>query len=333
MISLNPLKQRFEDIDLLKGLAIILMSFVHVNSLLFVKPFGVLDDLTFIGSTVCFVTFLLAFSFLQGKKLLAGKIDSWRKIFTKISLLYLWYIVLGIFSTLLHNGDITLPQVIEIVLLRNLPLYVEFLIAFIWFTIFIKIFGKTIIKLFNYPYILFIFSLVIYTLGMFLFNIKVNSNLLVWLKMHLVGNLDTHVFPVFQYMPVYILGILMAKYGNRKKYLGFAILCICILIILSVFNLSVWYRWPPSILYLVEGILFVFASLYIFEYIKNVRTLNFIKIFGADSLLSLVVVTVLAFLSAWVLSPIGNPYIMLSVNVAVLVLSYFVLRILKRFNI
>lgn len=333
MISLNPLKQRFEDIDLLKGLAIILMSFVHVNSLLFVKPFGVLDDLTFIGSTVCFVTFLLAFSFLQGKKLLAGKIDSWRKIFTKISLLYLWYIVLGIFSTLLHNGDITLPQVIEIVLLRNLPLYVEFLIAFIWFTIFIKIFGKTIIKLFNYPYILFIFSLVIYTLGMFLFNIEVNSNLLVWLKMHLVGNLDTHVFPVFQYMPVYILGILMAKHGNRKKYLGFAILCVCILIVLSVFNLSVWYRWPPSILYLVEGILFVFASLYIFECIKNVRTLDFIKIFGADSLLSLVVVTVLAFLSAWVLSPIGNPYIMLSVNVAVLVLSYFVLRILKRFNI
>lgn len=333
MISLNPLKQRFEDIDLLKGLAIILMSFVHVNSLLFVKPFGVLDHLTFIGSTVCFVTFLFAFSFLQGKKLLEGKIDSWRKIFTKISLLYLWYIVLGIFSTLLHNGGITLPQVIEIVLLRNLPLYVEFLIAFVWLTIFIKIFGKIIIKLFNYPYILLTFSFVIYALGMLLYNIETHSDVLIWLKMHLAGNLDIHVFPILQYMPIYILGILMAKYGNQKRYLGFAILCLCLLIVLFVFNLSLWYRWPPSILYLVEGILFVFASLYIFECMKNVRTLDFIKIFGADSLLSLVVVTVLAFLSAWVLSPIGNPYIMLSVNVAVLVLSYFVLRILKRFNI
>jgi uncharacterized membrane protein len=83
MTSIKPLKKRLEDIDLLKGLAIILMSFVHVNSLLFVEPFGILDDLTYIGSTVCFVVFLFSFSFLQGKKLLVGKIDSWKKIFRK----------------------------------------------------------------------------------------------------------------------------------------------------------------------------------------------------------------------------------------------------------
>lgn len=327
------MKQRFEDIDLLKGLAVILMSFVHVNSLLFVEPFGVLDDLTFIGSTVCFIIFLFAFSFLQGKKLLEGKIDSLSKILKKIATLYIWYLILGICSVLLHKGGVTIFQIIEIGLLKSLPLYVEFLIAFIWFTILIKIFGKIIIKLLEYPYILFISALVIYAAGMFMFNIEAHSDLLIWFKMHFVGNFDTHVFPVFQYMPVYIVGILMARYGNQKKYLGFAIFCVSILIILSVFSLSVWYRWPPSILYLVEGILFVFASLYIFEYIKNVRTLNFIKTFGADSLLSLVVVTVLAFLSAWILSPTGNPYVMLSINVGVLVLSYCVLRILKKLNI
>lgn len=333
MTSIKPLKQRLEDIDLLKGLAIILMSFVHVNSLLFVEAFGILDTLTFVGSTVCFVVFLFAFSFLQGKKLLAGKIDSWGKIFKKISLLYIWYFVLGIFSVLLHDGGITLSQIIEIGLLKSLPLYVEFLIAFVWLTIFIKIFGKTIIKLFNYPYILFISSLVIYALGMLLFNVEVHRDLLIWIKMHFVGNLDIHVFPVLQYMPVYILGILMAKYGNQKRYLGFAILCLSALILLAVFNLSVWYRWPPSILYLIEGILFVFVSLYIFGYLKNAKALNFVKIFGADSLLSLVVVTGLAFLSAWVLSPTGNPYIMLSINTGVLILSYCVLRISKRLNI
>jgi len=40
MVTSEALKRRFEDIDLLKGLAIILMSFVHVNSLLFLHPFG-----------------------------------------------------------------------------------------------------------------------------------------------------------------------------------------------------------------------------------------------------------------------------------------------------
>jgi len=333
MTGIKPLKQRFEDIDLLKGFSIILMSFVHVNSLLFIKPFGILDDITFIGSTVCFITFLFAFSFLQGKKLLVGKIDSLSKILKKITVLYIWYFVLGIFSVLLHNGGITFSQIIGIGLLKDLPLYVEFLIAFIWLTIFIKIFDKTIIRLFKYPYILFISSLVIYALGMFLYNIETQSDISVWFKMHLVGNLDMHVFPVFQYMPVYVLGLLMAKYGSQKRYLGFAILCLCVLIVLTVFNLSVWYRWPPSILYLVEGMLFVFISLYIFEYLKRVKILGFVKVFGADSLLSLVVVTGLAFLATWILSPTGNPYIMLSINAVVLVLSYYVLRILKRFNI
>lgn len=331
--SIKPLKQRFEDIDLLKGLAIILMSFVHVNSLLFVEPFGILDDLTFIGSTVCFVAFLFSFSFLQGKKLLAGKTDSWRRIFKKIFQLYICYLLLGALSILLHNEGITLSQIIEIGLLKSLPLYVEFLIAFVWLTIFIKIFGKAIIKLFKYPYILFIFSLVIYALGVFLYNIELHGALLIWFKMHLVGNLDTHIFPLFQYMPVYVLGILMAKYGSQKKYLGFSILFVCILIILTVFNLSVWYRWPPSILYLIEGMLFVFIFLYIFGCLKSVKILNFLKVFGADSLLSLVIVTALAFLSAWVLSATGNPYVMLSLNAGVLILSYCVLRILKRLNI
>jgi len=330
MVTSVVLKKRFEDIDLLKGLAIILMSFVHVNSLLFLHPFGLLDDVTYLGSTVCFVIFLFAFSFLQGKKLLGGKIDSWKKILKKILLLYLSYFVLGILSLLLHEGTITLSKILDVALLNHLPLYTEFLVLFIWFTIFFKIFSGTIQKLLKYPWVMFLISLIIYALGVWIYSLNVENEILLWIKMHLAGNMDIHVFSVFQYMPIYALGLIMAKYENQKKYLALALISLCIIIVLSVFNLSVWLRWPPSILYLTEGAFFIFSSLYVLGYLEKIKALNFIKLFGGDSLRSLVVVTSLSFLATWILFPSGNPYIVLSINAGVLVLSYCALRILKR---
>lgn len=325
--------KRFEEIDLLKGFAIILMSFVHVNSLLFIHPFGFLDDLTYLGSTVCFVIFLFAFSFLQGKKLLDGNKDSWGKILKRILFLYLSYFVLGVFSLLLHEETITLPKILGMALFNRLPLYTEFLVLFIWYTIFFKVFFNIIQKLLKYPWLFFLISLVIYALGRWIYNFEISGEILLWIKMHLAGSGDIHLFPILQYMPIYVLGLIMSKYGSQKKHLGFALASLCIIIILIVFGLSAWFRWPPSILYLAEGIFFILSLLFVFGCFGRIKILGFIKMFGRESLLSLVVVTLFSFLFAWILSPSGNPYIVVLINIGVLVLSYGVLRILKRLKV
>jgi len=62
------MKERDYPLDILKSIAIVLMSSVHVNSLLQVNS-GILDKITFLGATVCFSVFLFGIGFVAGKKI------------------------------------------------------------------------------------------------------------------------------------------------------------------------------------------------------------------------------------------------------------------------
>ena len=107
------MKERDYALDILKSIAIVLMSFVHINSLLQVNT-GVLDKITFLGATVCFSVFLFAIGYVAGKKIVERKEDSWKKVIKKVLLIYLCYLLVGILSFFVLEGQIPLNSIINI---------------------------------------------------------------------------------------------------------------------------------------------------------------------------------------------------------------------------
>lgn len=271
------------------------MSFVHVNSL-FYKGKGFLDLLTYIGATVCFSIFLFSIGYIQGKKLEQKEVDTWRRTLIKSILVYLPYLLLGILSWIVFGNLLSGKILFDIAILSILPEYVEFLSAFIFFYLFAKLAYPFLSKFLEKPEILILLGVFSYLSGVLLHKLDSSNPVFTWLQTHLAGNGATPVFPLLHYMPIYLSGIILSKYGNKLVYSWVFSLSLLLIILIKAFNFTLWYRWPPSVAFLLFGLLFISFILFFVEYIERFKCLRFLKLFGQKPLHSLFYLTFFTFL-------------------------------------
>lgn len=330
MVKLN-MKERDMKIDLLKTVAIVLMSFVHVNSLLYSGK-GLLDSITYLGATVCFSIFLFGIAYIQGKKLEDGKEINWRGVLRNSLQVYIPYLILGFISTLIFKPDFVFLDLLKMAIFAYLPNYVEFLIAFILFYLFAKLAYKPLKKYIDNPYVLIMFAIITFTASLLLSKIEISNPILLWLQTHLVGSRTTgvHSFPLLAYMPIYVSGLLLSKYGNKLTYSWTFSLSFLALVLLEAFSAREWFRWPPSLTFILYGILFISLLMFLFEFVKKSKVVEKITLLGKNPMESWVYLTLFAFLLRMIL--VGNvaPLLVWLLNIAVLILAYVSILLSKK---
>ncbi|MBT3817458.1 MAG: DUF1624 domain-containing protein [Candidatus Magasanikbacteria bacterium] len=269
--------KRIDALDFLRGSAVFFMLITHINAV-FLKDYNLfLDKLTWFGATICFSTFLFCFAFIYGLKISKHTLNKKRQIKRALQILVIYYIS-AFFAAFFLYGHLRPDEIFDIVILKHIPLYTEFILAFVFYIILVILIEKPLKKAIKYPIPLLLFSIGIYLLSSLLYTIETSPQLLITLKNLFVGHEAHHTFGVLSYFPIFILGFLsgaIKKKKYKKKFLIslFAISTIS-LIFLRVTGLSVWYRWPPSTLFLLYGISYAFFIGISYSYIKKITYLN-----------------------------------------------------------
>ena len=320
--------RRDHHLDIVKGLAVIMMSFVHVNIFFLNKQNLILDNITKWGAISCFSAFLLISGILVGKSINKGKKPNWFKIIKRTSFIYIVYLVIGLLSWYVAEGSLTISEIDNIIILYELPLLSEYLINFLLLSLLFRI-GYGFFKKVSKSIVLtMLLSVGIYLLGQYLYSIELLNN--VWFKGLFVGIGDYHYFPLFQYLPIYLLGIYLGRRDERKTYIYAFISVLIGYVLLKFLNIAFWRRFPPSPLFLLESLLipmFIFALLKAFK--AKFRVLP-IEIYAKNSLLSLLLLTVITLLLALFLPNNVGILAVWGINIAVLVVTAVLLQAYKK---
>lgn len=294
--------KRDRDLDILKGIAVVAMSFVHVNIFFLDQQAVVLDHITKWGAISCFTSFLLIVAILEGRALSKEKVPRWSKTLKRVLLLYIAYLIIAGLSWYISHGGISIQTFFDIAVFRIVPLLSEYLTLFIILSLLYQISYKVLSKISNSLLFTIVISIVTYLVGTWLYSTNILDSF--WLKGLLVGGGEYNYFPIMQYLPIYFLGLYLGRKNKRVYFLG-AFLVISILhFSLKFLGLSDWKRFPPSFFFLVESLFPPLLILAVLKYFNIDIKFGPLEIYAKDSLLSLVILTVTALLLANFFSPI-----------------------------
>ncbi len=169
-----------------------------------------------------------------------------------------------------------LLNIIKIFTFRSVPSYGEFFIPFLFFSIIIIPFHRRLYLLTKKPFKAMATALVIFGLGTALYSLKIPEFLSPWTAIFF-GHDNVYRFPLMQYTPIFMAGLIWGKYlienpEYRAKQLSAklaALYSACALVVISIPYLTfkmplgtLFDRWPPTIPFLLVGILFIFVILY-----------------------------------------------------------------------
>ncbi len=295
-----PTEERSEKIDFLRGSAVFFMLATHIN-VVFVKEYTyILDRLTWWGATVSFSVFLFCFAYIYGLKLSDTKKLSREKQVKRIFLLLFIYYITTFFSHFFLFNSISIDELQSILTFQYLPLFTEFIIPFFLYTILILIFYPVLKKMLNRPILFIIISLIIYFLGGWLYMLDGMGNFLNVVKTLMVGNGHIHSYGVISYFPIFVLGFIAGgtqknSEGNSST-LSMFILCSILFVFLKISGLSEWYRFPPSVLFLLYGVIYSFGVILLYKYIKRASILDKYFIFLGKRALFIFLINVLLIL-------------------------------------
>ncbi len=276
----KPLRREYS-LDILRGIAVLLMLSAHFVYFLHKGDNIFLSKIQGVGDTLAFVTFLFvsgAVTYLT----LHRKKSQWRKtqigLINRIIFLLLGYYVAAIISSLHRFGTATwTTQLFDIFTLREVPGFTEFMLPFIFYTLIYLLFPKVIKFLAENFKISVLAGIIMLIAGTILYNYQFD-NFLQPYKLIFAGGEDVYRFPLLQYFFVFTMGLNLGYlflnnqdiYKRRKEVFQYVFYSIFILIIGLVIEpheriglSSDFERWPPTIFFQLQGILFSLITLFL----------------------------------------------------------------------
>ncbi|MCX6808706.1 MAG: acyltransferase family protein [Candidatus Berkelbacteria bacterium] len=282
-------KRRFFILDLLRGIAVLLMVLAHSVYFFHDRDNSFILSLESLGNLFCFVMFLFVSGATMSVAYLRDGIDRYdaaKRIMRRIILLLISYYILAFFVVardLVTSDFVSRNQlIINILSFRILPSFTEYIPPLIFFSLIVMLFQKQIAKIGKSLMLTIISCLVIYLIGYLLNFVPVFSFLLPW-KAFFVGGVGLYRFPIFHYAPVFFVGLyvgmkLLSTEGLTRKFQFFRLATIVSLLFLSAFSLLLWkfgliseffLRWPPMPTFLLTGITATLALCYLFYAFKS----------------------------------------------------------------
>lgn len=300
-------RKRFFVLDLVRGLAVFLMMLAHSVYFFYSGANLFILSLATLGNTFCFTLFL----FISGATLFVAYLGEEfrtasvrKRIFRRLGLMLPTYYLLALIVSFKDISAAGLYEkvrlIVDIVSFRSLPSYTEYIPPFIFFSLFLFLAPRLFVKIGRSLKSVIILGSLFYLAGYFLNLIPVSAFLDPW-KAFLVGSDGFFRFPLFQYFPVFLLGLnlgyqLLNREGLKGKihYLKQALLASGLLfLVISLVYAQViegkdfLHRWPPSPSFLLLGIFAVYGLGYVFYQSKQLRywplLRNFLLVFGQNA--------------------------------------------------
>lgn len=298
--------KRDPSLDLVRGVAVSLMILTHVSGLFYGGSTGIIDFFTWWGATVCFTMFLFVSASTVGIKIQLGKVDKKRILKRFFSLMLIYYTTAYVLSIIRFGDNGSLSTLINVLLFREIPEFTEFMLAFIMFSLIILLLPKQIMKLFIDLRVILPISLLLYVLAQLWYTTTIGNSDHSILRALLVGDDNLHTFGILSYMPVYGLGLwwggeLMKGeiYPYKKAIIAFG-LTFGTFLLLNIFALSEWVRWPPSPLFLLYGIGFSWSLILLTRLFKKLDLLfTTVTYLGMNALLYYMIHIILLYIMAF----------------------------------
>jgi uncharacterized membrane protein len=304
-----PNKNREPSLDLIRGTAVILMILAHAIYFFHDGSNPLLIILARTGNSIVFTLFLFSsaaatyFAFAKNGK---PATESEKQKIRKRSLVLLaGYYIVALLSTAASMTDYTpayiLRNIFEILVFWHVPSFAEFILPFIIYSLSVITFKPLYHRLSNNPVTAMIAGLSIYFAAYLIYLTPV-SGVLSPYKAIFFGEEGLLRFPVFQYFPVFVLGlswgkILDSQENNRNIRLQALLSGLFFTLTGVIFSVSSLFiknplldplnRWPPSLGFLTTGIAAFYLLFLIFTIIPLqkifIKIWQFIAYLGQDS--------------------------------------------------
>jgi len=289
---------RYRMLDLIRGITVLLMVATHAVYFFHNNTGLVLPILEIFGNTVVFTTFL-AVSAATAQVAYFSHEDEWprrrKRLIKRVLVILTGYYILA-FTVFLATitstyGFDRIKLIFDIITLRQLASFAEFYIPFIIFPLIIAFLPQVFRKVTKSVFLSVIFGLAVYFLGMFYYQMPVWDFLIPW-KALFFGAEGYYRFPIFQYFPIYLLGmvwgncLLRIKDLRHQKEIAKAV-TITALTGLAVAGISllgtgatpeeIMRRWPPTIPFLLVGMIFASSLAFVFYKTNLLRRLSLLR--------------------------------------------------------
>lgn len=283
---------RFRMLDLVRGVTVFLMLAAH-SIYFFHNDTNVFLSLAEkFGNTVAFTVFLIV-SAATAEIAYFSREEIWpekkKRLKKRIKILALGYFALAFmvfFAKIVStHGLARIGLILNIVTLRDLAPFAEFFIPFIVIPLVIAAFSEFFRRLVKSIPWAIVFGFAVYFLGLLLYQVPVWDFLTPW-KALLFGAPGYYRFPIFEYFPIYLLGLvwgnrlLLVKNLKHQKEMAQAVLTVTSSgIVLTVIGFlltnssmdAIIKRWPPSIPFLLCGVFFAALLALIFYVTKQLQ--------------------------------------------------------------
>jgi peptidoglycan/LPS O-acetylase OafA/YrhL len=294
---------RDHSLDVLRGMAVLFMVIAHVNAVFYRQPGTILDTFTWWGVTICFSVFLFVSASVFGLKAAKKKMSVERTLFRSATLLLVYYAMAAFLTAIDTSTGLSVGTLADIVIFKHIPEYTEFLIPFIMYPVFLLPLRSFLPQAKKQTLSVLIGSLGIYFISIGLYLADWGGEYANIVKGLLVGDGDLHRFGILSYLPVFATGFLWgtmigepaekkAEVARNSFFAG-----IFIFILLTAGNLSVWDRYPPSLIFLLYGITFSFGGILAYPFIKKFKLVHTSLVFLGQNALAFYVYHILFLLT------------------------------------
>jgi hypothetical protein len=215
---------------------------------------------------------------------------------------YITFVISGIASQLFLSSEKISPDLVyRVATIRVIPAYSEFLLSFVVITMFGAILKREVDLVTQRWAFLLAFIAASFAFSFFSQNFSETDPLI----SVFIGSKQFHVFPIMQYLPLFLLGVFTARntqFFQMRSSLFFSIIGAITLLISALIKAPIT-RFPPSVIWILIsiGLVFLYRGLAMFVSEKFPNTIKHYQItLGQNVLFYLLISNLMIF--------IGNLY-------------------------
>lgn len=325
----RPTTKREVSLDVLRGLAVLSMVITHAIAFLYKGTDPFIANLGLVGGIISFTLFLFIsgaaqyLSFVRYSSHEQETIARRRKqlLYRTVGMLIGYYVVATVASIPSYSFPPNLGWVENIartLFLSNVPEFAEFILAFVLFSLMALAFRRVYAFLLKFPPLLIAVGVALFILGQVLNPVDLGPTA-TFIKSLLVGQGDWHRFPIFQYFIVYALGLIWGKFlfnhaslRIRLRINLYSLLAVVIALVavqvsygyLGFTWLDPLFRWPPSVGFILAGLVAVYGGTLLLNATGQLRILGFgqvmIHYFGSSAFNLFVFHTIVLFVYKYI---------------------------------
>lgn len=304
-------------LDLFKTLLIYGMVTAHVIQLLGWRLGDGATRFSDFVNLISFSGYMLAFGIGIGLSKASRQRSLWERLRPALVILICYYVSALAFTVLVGRSALTTDLVTDLVTLRRLFGYSEFLASFFVLYLIIAVARPLLVAIAERPLIL---ALVIIAC---LAGTMLSTDQLIPLSGTIIGATKYASFPLLPYLPWFLVGIRLGRKNGQVNWIEGALALIATAVLAYFFVRTGWIlpeRFPPSMLWIVGPALFLLAYLAVARLIDKSVPLPAVLVAPGRHVLAALLVSNLIIFSAthFLFKPARQLWVALAVSVGIL---------------